>query len=280
MRVRIGNTYWNTYTAYLNATPLQAIRDDLQKRPYLVQKIYNIAARQFEKGGQVNKSTNSYQTANKAIRVLASCDRSDVFGKSINEWSILHFAFNSKQEQLILDLLDNPYVDPNQRNKRTNTPLHLAVQYGMAEVVEKLLTVKKANPNALNTFKDTPLDLVNWSHSKPTIERIIRALVTHGARIDHTISSRGCTLLHHLVREPAYNSLTIEVLKTSPSALKALFEEYNGNYTPIDNLISYQIAFYPAFEAMAAVVSTHPESTKHLHEQLYECPPSSLPESL
>jgi hypothetical protein len=95
------------------------------------------------------------------------------------EGSLHEAALNGKLEKAKALLKANPGLVSNQASYASQTPLHLAAEYGHKDVAE-LLLANKADVNARNRDGDTPLHIAVGCGYKDTV----RLLLTDGADID------------------------------------------------------------------------------------------------
>lgn len=108
-------------------------------------------------------------------------------------------------------------ADPNLRDGKGNTPLLLAVQYGVTDAIDVLVSYK-ANPNLGNSGGETPLIRAVQRRDLA----MVRSLLAAKANPDQTDSVAGMSArdyAHADDRSPAIAKLIDEVPKTSPRAV-------------------------------------------------------------
>ena len=105
----------------------------------------------------------------------------------------LYVAVNEELTSSIIEkLLDNG-VDPNEKDHKGNTPLHLAAFHGDMEIV-RLLLDRGAKPNTKNNAGQTPLHQAVLENNRG----IVQLLLDHNA--DPNVKDNNCvTPLHYAV---------------------------------------------------------------------------------
>ncbi|KAH7307940.1 ankyrin repeat-containing domain protein [Rhexocercosporidium sp. MPI-PUGE-AT-0058] len=124
-------------------------------------------------------------------------------------WNALHLCAQNEDEntlevvRLILEAKGDFSVDVNTQEERGATPLYLAVQSKLADVVEVLLRAG-ANPE-LATANDTrPLELAVARGDL----RMVDVLLTNGANIN-AVDKRGLSVLHVAVSQNIENNVAV-----------------------------------------------------------------------
>ena len=92
------------------------------------------------------------------VKLLLECTRTDK-NKRVAGVSVLHRAI-SKVDSILHHLLSAPDVNVNTRDDLNRTPLYLAIFQGSdIQVISKLLSVERLDPNIISIKEDTPLHL-------------------------------------------------------------------------------------------------------------------------
>lgn len=94
------------------------------------------------------------------------------------------------------------------------TPLHVSAWQGHVEMVALLLTVGRADVNAVDHDNRTALHSASWQGNAS----IVRLLLEHGAAPDHTCN-QGATALGEFLVFQTFLCLEISLLPDSPSCL-------------------------------------------------------------
>ncbi|KAH9873164.1 hypothetical protein J1614_005562 [Plenodomus biglobosus] len=139
------------------------------------------------------------------------------------EWyqnSVLHMASMYDRSCGVAEYLIQKFPELlNQVNGHRQVPLHLAVMYGQAKMVEELLKHTDVNINARDNNGQTPLHLAMLSYGKPWAI-CIQLLLQHPCIELNTTCAHGITSLALATRlgRPRYVELLSEYLKTHPVA--------------------------------------------------------------
>ena len=87
--------------------------------------------------------------------------RSDVNVNSEDNFQriALHHALWQKREAVAKLLIDTPGVDIRSKSKSSYSPLWMAAENGLTEIINQMLKAKSVDVNVRGTFGETPLKL-------------------------------------------------------------------------------------------------------------------------
>lgn len=112
---------------------------------------------------------------------LAIQSGADIFSVDMNDNTALNFAINGRDKDLVLLLLQNDAVAViNKKNNSEITPLHMAVEFSLIDIVTMLLQYR-ARVNVQDADGMTPLHYAVFSGSWSA--DIVRLLIQHGANV-------------------------------------------------------------------------------------------------
>jgi ankyrin repeat protein len=127
-------------------------------------------------------------------------DKIDIHKKDKDGYTPLHYAVETGNASIIMELLQFPNIDVNVTSCNNNTPFHLFCKSfptpsELSKIVD-LFLIRGSNINAANDSGETPLFKAMLN---PTIRLLmVRLLLEHGAKVNVT-NERGETPLHYAI---------------------------------------------------------------------------------
>lgn len=184
--------------------------------------------------GKTNVDTREKETKRTALHYAACIKKSKILQLLLNYNAScnvqdsqgntpLHLAIEKKSLNCCKVLLNYKNLEVNLVNEEKNTPLHLAAQYGLEDVVDRLLELE-ADCNASNASGNTPLHLAAkgscsddkntpWDSAKKgtNYPQVVALLMSHNADCNAKNSSEE-TPLHRVIIGGDFNSFQ-EIMK-------------------------------------------------------------------
>ena len=149
---------------------------------------------------------------------------------------LLHIACQWGDADIVRYLITDENCDVNIQNMCKNTPLHIAVKHSQNDSITQLLTCVKCNPNIVNKDHLTPL-LIAMQHNNPAV---VAALLQH-KNCDPTLCDpHGNTPLHLACIGGETQPEMVEVAKQLLTSINPSCVN-NAGQTPIELTTNYQL---------------------------------------